>query len=401
MSELEETPQGVCPVLPYSEVTARGAAFSHYALFDEMREKSAFYRGDTADYWMFTRGDMIREALGTPDLFSNSSIIHLDPDPSFRWIPENLDPPEHTDWRHKLQPFFTPRAIATRAESIREICIRYIDELREKGKCEFVHDFAQIYPTAVFVQFLGLPASDTAQFIEWQDATIRAPSWDDQDAIQRVMGDILAYMGDLINERRRHPKDDDDLITMATKWEINGARASDEDLQSLLLLLFNAGLDTVATQLSFSFLHLATHPADRKRIASDPEAINMAVEEFVRFYAIVSPSRKVTRDEDFHGCPIKKGQMVWLPIWSGTRDGRSMEHADSVEFDREVNNHMGFGTGPHRCLGAHLARSEMRIALDEWHKRIPDYELDPEDEAVQRISAVMTLDRLPLIWPSQ
>jgi cytochrome P450 len=161
--------------------------------------------------------------------------------------------------------------------------------------------------------------------------------------------------------------------------------------------MFMAGLDTVAMQLSYSFLHLATHDEDRRRIVEDPSLIPGAVEEFLRYYAFVTPGRKVTQDVDFGPCPMKAGQMIFLPIVSANRDPAEFVDADKVIIDRPDNRHIAFGAGPHRCLGSHLARQELRIGLEEWHKRIPDYRLTA-GVPVREHSGQIGLDNLPLEW---
>jgi cytochrome P450 len=161
------------------------------------------------------------------------------------------------------------------------------------------------------------------------------------------------------------------------------------------LLMFMAGLDTVTTQLSYSFLHLATHRGDRERIVNEPAIIPMASEEMLRAYAFVAPGRTATQDMEFHGVAFKKGEMVWLPLCGATRDPAAFPNADTVDFDRAENNHIAFGLGPHRCLGSHLARRELRIALEEWHARIPVYSLD-ESVHIPEHGGMFGLDALSL-----
>jgi cytochrome P450 len=160
--------------------------------------------------------------------------------------------------------------------------------------------------------------------------------------------------------------------------------------------MFMAGLDTVSIQLSYSFWHLATHPADRVRIAEDPAVIPAAVEEFLRQFAFVAPARKVMQDTDFHGCPLKTGDMVFMPLCGATRDPAQFEDGATVRFDRPVNNHLAFGAGPHRCLGSHLARRELRVALEEWHRAIPEYRLTEGVDVTEHGGGLYGIDRLEL-----
>jgi cytochrome P450 len=169
------------------------------------------------------------------------------------------------------------------------------------------------------------------------------------------------------------------------------------DMLSWCLLMFMAGLDTVSIQLSYSFWHLARHPEDRARLVVDPNVAATAVEEFLRCFAFVPPSRRVTRDTEFHGCPVKKGDTVVLPLSAATRDPDLFSQPTDVVIDRSPNNHIAFGAGPHRCLGSHLARRELRVALEEWHKRIPDYHLTDGVEVVEH-GGMYGIDVLHLSW---
>ena len=199
----------------------------------------------------------------------------------------------------------------------------------------------------------------------------------------------------IVAERREQPQDD--IISKAIEYQIDGKPVSDADLLSFCLLMFMAGLDTVTMTLGWSFLHLARNPEDRIRIAEQPESIPRAVEEFLRAYAIVIPARKVTADVEVQGCPLKAGDMVSLPLVAATRDDNAFANATIIDIERSPNNHIAFGAGPHRCLGAHLARRELKIAMEEWHKRIPSYALAPGAELVE-YGGQIGLESLPLVW---
>jgi cytochrome P450 len=165
----------------------------------------------------------------------------------------------------------------------------------------------------------------------------------------------------------------------------------------MLTTLVLAGLDTTKCQLGYNFFHLATHPEDRRRVVDNPQLIPNAIEELLRYYAFVPPARKLKQDIEYEGCPMKKGQMVLMPMWTATRDSRAVEDADQVVLDRQPNRHIAFGAGPHRCAGAHLARRELLIAMEEWHKRIPDYWVASDEPLIEH-GWQLGLDRLPLAW---
>jgi cytochrome P450 len=213
--------------------------------------------------------------------------------------------------------------------------------------------------------------------------------------VVQATNDVKAYFAELIDQRRQAPKDD--LLTAATAWEIDGQPIPMDDLLSFCLLMFMAGLDTVSTQLSYSWYHLATHPADRQRILDDPSIIPDALEELLRAYSFVPTGRKVMSDTQLAGCPMRAGETVWLWIPAACRDPRVFEDPTTVDFDRKGNNHIAFGAGPHRCLGSHLARRELRMAYEEWHKRIPHYRLDESVELLEH-GSMFGLDALSLVW---
>ena len=190
------------------------------------------------------------------------------------------------------------------------------------------------------------------------------------------------------------------MVTYFLQARIDGEPISQEYLLSILVTLVMAGLDTTKSQLGFNFHHLATHPDDRRRLVEDPTGFPTAIEEMLRAFAFVPPARKLAADIDFEGCPMKKGQMVLMPLWSANRDSRAFPNATDVMLDRSPNRHIAFGAGPHRCAGAHLARRELLIAMEEWHTLIPDYEIDTTEPLVEH-GWQLGLDALPLRWSRQ
>jgi cytochrome P450 len=387
------------PPVRYLDVNApTSEPLWHFEELDRQREKARFHRGDFdgSEFWMLTRMEDIRAAFQQYEEFSNA-VVAMDgqrnPDPPYRWIPEMLDPPLHTAWRQLLAPEFSPVAMAKFEPRMREVMHEILDDVAHRGECDFVADVALRFPNTIFMEIMGLPASDAAMFQRWEVTMLHGELMG-PDSVPTMM-EVLGYFTALIADRRKAPKDD--LLSAAATWQIDDAPVSDEDLLSFCLLLFMAGLDTVAQELSYAMYHLATHDDDRKRIAADPGVIASAVEEFVRYYAFVTPGRKIVADIDHNGCPMKAGQMVYLPIVAANRDPHAFPDADKVILDREPNAHIGFGTGPHRCLGSHLARKEMHVFFEEWHRRIPDYRL-ASDVPITEHGGLIGLDNLPLRW---
>jgi cytochrome P450 len=377
---------------PFSEPRPAGTT---HPMLDELRERCPAFRTDALrGFWVLTRHADIVAAYQDAGLHSNSAISVIDPEPAARWIPIMLDPPEHTAWRRLLRPLFTPARAAAMEGAVRRRCAQLLDDLAGRGSCDLVTDFARRFPTTVFLEFMGLPVERLEEFLEWEYAVLHPPPSGAGRA--EAMGEVMAMFTELIARRRAEPRDD--LVSAAIGFEIDGRPVTDAELLQLCVLMFLAGLDTVTAQLSYTFWHLAVHDADRARIAAEPQIIPDAVEELLRAYALVLPARKLTADSERHGCPMKAGDMVMLPLMMANRDPRVFPEPDVVDFDRTPNRHIAFGAGPHRCLGSHLARLELRVALEEWHRRIPDYRIPDGARPMEHASLVLGLDTLPLTW---
>ena len=375
-----------------------GPALSHVEAVDRLRAEHPFIRSTYLNgFWVFTDGELIRDALQRPRTFSSSVVTPLESDPPYKWIPEMLDPPEHTTWRQLLSPHFAPKLMEALEPKVRQRCVELIDGFAGNGHCDFLRDFAWRFPTTIFMELMGLPLEGLEQFMAWEHDILHLSADEDPDRGKAfaAMLAVMAYFGDLIEEKRTSPGDD--LLTTSLGWQIDGKPIPPDDLLSWCLLMFMAGLDTVSIQLGYAFWHLGGHAEDRRRVATEPALIPSAVEEFLRCFAFVAPARKVMEDVEFHGCPLKAGDMVLVPLSAATRDPLLFDGADAIRIDREPNNHMAFGLGPHRCLGSHLARRELRIALEEWHRRIPEYQLTDGVEVVEH-GGMYGLDRLELSW---
>jgi cytochrome P450 len=378
----------------YTAVHPAGALFTTY---DELRAGSPWYRNEFGPgFWEVVNYEGILQVLQDPQTFSSSVVTALDPDPQYKWIPEMLDGDEHRQWRRQLGPMFAPNAVARLDDIVRARAIECVEAVATRGSCDFIADFAAQFPTTIFLEMMGLPADELDQFLAWETAILHSP----QDPVGRdnaanAMAAVMGRFATVIEQRRADPRDD--IVSKALRYEIDGSPVSDADLLSFCLLMFMAGLDTVTSTLGWIFWHLAGDPADRQLIVDAPETIPTAVEEFLRVYAIVTSARRVTVDTTVQGCPMKAGDMVNLPINAATRDDTAFADAISVDITRTPNNHIAFGAGPHRCLGSHLARDELRIAMEEWHKRIPHYRLDP-DVALNAVGGQIGLQSLPLRW---
>ncbi|MCU1345888.1 MAG: cytochrome [Acidimicrobiia bacterium] len=401
MSTIEDQPKTTagetCPFVRYEEVNVTKAdPLWHFDNFNRLREEARVHFGDAAghEFWLLTEMGDIRAAFQKPELFSSTAVSPSDPDPPYMWIPEMLDPPLHTKWRQLLGPTFTPAAIAKLEPKVKQRFGEILDEIAPRGECDYVADVALRFPNTIFMEIMGLPVSDAPMFQGWETDILHSGSVGNEKSLI-AMNEVIGYFAGLVAERRKTPRED--LVSVALTYVIDGQPVSDDDLLSMCLLLFMAGLDTVAMQLSYSMMHLAQHDDDRRKLVENPQLFPTAIEEFLRYYAFVTPGRKIMQDSEFQGCPMKAGQMVYLPLVAANRDPKEFVDAGKVIVDRADNRHIAFGAGPHRCLGSHLARQELRIGLVDWHARIPNYRLADGAKIVEHGGQV-GLDNLPLVW---
>ncbi|MDT5312377.1 MAG: hypothetical protein QOE74_1397 [Mycobacterium sp.] len=385
------------PVVTFDYTTSEPEG-TWFARYDELRAQFPWYRNEFGPgFWTVCNYAGILEVMQNPEAFSNSVVTALDPEPVIKWIPEMLDGDEHKQWRRQLGPLFSPGAVERLESTVRQRAIDLIEGLAERGSCDFMADFATRFPTTIFLEMMGLPVEELDEFLAWEHDILHAGG-SDEEKQHKQMTAMFAVMGrfsTVIAERREQPRDD--IVSKALTYQIDGEPVTDQDLLSFCLLMFMAGLDTVSVTLGWMFLHLARNDDDRHRIVAEPAIIPTAVEEFVRAYAIVIPARKVMQDIEIQGCPMKAGDMVNIPLAAATRDDAAFPDATTVDIARKPNNHIGFGAGPHRCLGSHLARLELRIAMEEWHARIPNYRLAPDAQMLET-GAQLGLESLPLVW---
>ncbi|WP_194830138.1 cytochrome P450 [Nocardia sp. XZ_19_231] len=375
-----------------------GPLLSHQQRWDELACTHAGFRSTVArGFWVVTDGMDVQQSLQNWRTFSNTSVTVLEPDPKFLWIPEMLDPPVHTSWRRLLGNEFSPKTVAAMEPEIRQIAVDLIDELAGRDGAEVLDEFARLFPTRIFMRLIGLPEEDLGQFLAWAHELLHLTHAEDPDGSRQLasMREVSAYFEKQIALRRETPRDD--LLSRAMSWTIDGEQISDYDMHAFCILIFQAGFDTVPISIGWALYHFASHPEHRTAILADPELIPVAVEEILRVYSFVVPGRKAMDDTEVGGCPVKKGEMVMFPLSVVNRDPDRYDNPTEVDLERTTNNHIAFGSGPHRCLGSHLARLELTVAVEEWHKRIPEYQIVPGQE-LEQTGNMYGLQSLQLQW---
>jgi cytochrome P450 len=312
-------------------------------------------------------------------------------------LPMEVDPPIQTRYRALLLPVFSPARMKSIEAEIRRVADSLIDGFIDDGECEFVADFAEKLPTTIFTQMMGLPLDQGPRFHAWKNILLHGHHDDPDGTVRQRAGEELnEYLLALLADRKQNPGED--IISTLHTAEVDGDKLTDEEVLDITYLLFLAGLDTVASALGLHFLNLAQRPDLRDQIVRDPSVIPMAVEEMLRVESLVLAGRTATQDVEIGGQLIRKGERVLVNTVAADRDPAAFDNPDEIRFDRGRTRHIAFGVGPHRCAGSHLARLELAIAYEHWHRRIPHYRLKEGAKPVRYASSVAGVDALPLVW---
>jgi len=399
---------GSCPVADGFTLFGSGPVPEGLLRYDVLQDQNRIWWVDEVEgsYWMVLDRELTIQGLQDAATFSSTAIVPTQPDPEFVLRPVGIDPPEHGKWRKLLAGYFAPKQMPILDKLVGEVCGQLLDEIAPRGSCDYMEDFALRFPTTIFLEIFGLPLEELDVFLGWVSTILRPPDDDsvdtdtDTDTRMAIFATIVGRLAEEVESRRAAPiADATDIISHSMDWEIDGVPVTDAERLECFLLMFLAGLDTVASELGMAMHHLATLPADRERLVGDPSLVPAAVEELLRAYPIPQLARKVMKDVTFGGQQLKKGQMVMFGLAAANRDPHGVDRSREVVIDRPVPiPHYTFGAGPHRCLGSHLARREMTTALREWHVRIPEYSLDTDEPVIEHFGSVHAITHLPLRW---
>lgn len=323
-------------------------------------------------------------------------------------IPLNVDPPKHSKYRKLLDPLFAPRRMDEQEEDITRRVNALIDTFIDRGECNFSEEFAELFPTSVFLGLMGLPEEELRMFLRLRDGILRPEKFDanalfdpeKRREIQNATGqDVYTYFGRLIDERREAPTGD--IVSRFVAAEVDGEHLSREDILDILFLFMIAGLDTVTDSLTCFYAFLANHPEHRRQLVEDPSIIPSAVEELLRWESPVPSGvpRLARQDTELPGGhQVPSGTAIMVSYGAANVDPSAFAEPSEVRFDRSPNPHIAFGAGVHRCLGSHLARRELRVTLREWHRRIPDYQIKPGHEKLEYAAGLRHVKDLVLCW---
>lgn len=342
----------------------------------------------------------VEYVLRNPDIFSSNKGVMGSSQPV---IPIGIDPPLLSSYRRLLDPAFSPRQMNGLIPKVADKVNALIDEFIDTGECDFSEAISVPLPATTFIDLLGLPQSKLPTLLYWKDVMIHhVDMTDSPEAAQALLADtvpkIYEYIYSVIADRR--DKAADDVVTRLLESTLEDGRAlTDDEIARTLFLLISAGLDTVSISLQCIFHFLATHPEARQMLVEDPDSTNNLIEELLRWESPVQTvlGRIATRDTEVGGCPIKAGSIVEVSIGGANLDP-AVAGADTVDLTRGDKPHIAFGGGPHRCLGSHLARMELRTVVREWHKRIPNYRLKADYTPEWNANVLRGVNHLMLEW---
>ena len=315
-------------------------------------------------------------------------------------IPLQVDPPRHTQYRRLLNPRFVPREIEKLEPDVRSLVRTLLDGFADRGECDFHEEFATPLPSGIFLALMGLSMDDLPKFLQWRDNTIRPDvepgDFDGAAEIRKQTGrEVSDYFRAAIAAKRAEP--DDRLFSQIIHATIDGRELTETELLGIAHLLLLGGLDTVTATLDCMITYLAEHPDRRQMLIDEPKRIIPAVEELLRHETpVMIVPRQMKQDMEMGGVMLKAGEGVNLVLGAANLDDDEFGDT-SVDFGRLPNKHVAFGGGNHLCLGAHLARLELWVALEEFHARIPNYRI-ASDEPLRFSPGIRQADSLPLAW---
>jgi cytochrome P450 len=374
-----------------------------YPIWDELREKCPVAHTDRyGGGWFPSTYELVSAVANDTDNFTSRTVVigngrpgeDAPPAPIGVAPPISSDPPFHHIARRLILPAFSPGVVNTIETFVREYCGKLLDNVSAQEIVNGGSDYAQYIPVAVIRQMLGFPEKDDDLFRHFVHIVLEGI--DEPDLEKRIADfePIRIYIEDQVQDHIDNPRDD--LTSYLLNAEIAGSKLLPEHIFGTMILVLVAGIDTTWSGIASSLYHLATNPKDLERLVNEPELMPLAVEEFLRFYSPVTMARLVKEDFDFNGCPMKKDDWLLLGFPAANRDPKAFPDADKFIIDRKINRHVAFGLGIHRCAGSNLARMEMRVAIEEFIKRYPKFELADADAVTWSQGQVRGARNLPL-----
>lgn len=401
-TEQKPVPDHVPPHLVFEGKVTEGPEFlaAPHKYMAELHDKAPpiFFDPGSAHRppaWQLLKYEDAYFALRKPEYFTTFGTGPFPRDPNDYWriLPLEVDPPEHRKYRALVDPLVTPKAILAMEERIRKLANELIDKIIDKGECEFAKDFGRPLPVGVFLDLMGLPRDMMDEFVRWAMGLLHAQ---DRQVAMQVMGEVTQYLNKVIAEKRANP--DEFLVSAIVNGRPGGEPMSDKETFGFVFFVFIAGLDTVFATLNNMWVWLAENPDRRKEILDTPDNINNVVEELLRVYTVTFSGRTLTKDVEIRGVQMKTGDRLTSVLPACNYDPEIFPNPTEVNFHRPRKPILAFAGGVHSCMGAHLARLEIKICLQEWLKRIPDFQIKPGAQIEYWPGGVVGPKNVPLVW---
>jgi cytochrome P450 len=396
----DQVPPHVPKELVFSSGLTTGPEFlaNPHDFMARMHEKYPPIFYDVSEHinaWQFLKHEDALFALRHWEYFSNEGATPFprDPDDYFYFIPIEIDPPEHRKYRNIVDPLFSPRGVLQLEDLIRQRSRDLLDEFADKGECEFTTAFGRPLPVSVFLDIMGLPQDMRDTFVEWAVNLLHAK---DRETMGRAMANIVAYIKQAIAEKQAHP--DEGVISRIAHAAPDGKPLSEKEIFGFVIFLFIGGLDTVFATLNNIWLWLSRNPERVREIIARPGDIDNIVEELLRRWSVTFSGRVVAQDFEMRGVKLKKGDRITCVLPACNFDPEVFPDPLEVNFDRPRKTILAFTVGVHSCMGAHLARLELKIALQEWLQRVPEFSLKPDAKIEYRPGGVVGPELVPLVW---
>jgi cytochrome P450 len=344
--------------------------------------------------WVVTHYEDIDRVYTDNEFFSNKGAAEFQAaiGETFRSIPLAVDPPEHTRYRRYLMPHFSPARLNKLQAHIRSVVVEMIEGFAGKGEVDVAWDFGRVYPVRIFMHLMGFPPPMFEQFLEWEWNILHA---NDREKTMAALRGVLTFLRGFIAQKEQTP--DEFLVSSIVHGTIEGRPPTEEEKIGMVWFLWLGGLDTVAATISQMFRRMALQPDIQQRLRADRSLIMTAVEEFLRTQPLLSSARSAKKDFEWHGVSIRAGDAVQCLNSSGNFDPAKFSHPQDFDPTRKVNRHFTFIGGVHVCLGAPLARMELRVLLEEWLARIPQFRVKPGADTTV-FPGLLSIRNLPLVW---
>ena len=366
-----------------------GYMYAHdpYPVYAWLRENDPVYWDAKNEIWGISRHADVLAVEKNTDLYSSASGSRPKIEMSDSMI--NMDDPDHQRQRMLVAREFTPRAVRKQEDKIKAVVTELIDRVAPRGWCDVVYDLAAPLPAYMIGERLGYPPEMWSRVMHWSEATMQGGGGPAFHTVQgdRAIEDWMGVTYELVQKRKADPQDD--LISMWCHKELDGKPLSDEDIMHEVLLVLDGGAETTRTVIGTTCLALMENPDQRQILTDEPEVIGApAVEEFIRYVSpILNMRRTVTTAHELHGQTLNEGDEVLLMYASANRDPEVFENPDQLDVRRDARNHLSFGFGTHFCLGASMARLQLKVMFEELTRRLPDMRLEPFYEPQYRAGA--------------